>query len=103
MITVYSYAIEILTTNRTDSLQYNGANSSLQSMSTQRGLELGTSRYLCQVLFNALSGPLCTCICAYVWTHACMYICMYVYLSPKHENANIYIEYILIYLPTLHT
>src|SRR5688572_9060560 len=31
------YAIEILTTNRTDSLQYNGANSSLQSMSTLRG------------------------------------------------------------------
>ena len=57
MITVYSYAIEILTTNRTDSLQYNGANSSLQSISALRGLELGTSRSLCQMLSNALIGP----------------------------------------------
>src|SRR5688572_33421096 len=48
------YAIEtILTTSRTDSLQYNGANSSLQSISAQRGLELGTSRSLCQMLSNA--------------------------------------------------
>src|SRR5688572_15139731 len=48
---------KILTTNRTDSLQYNGANSSLQSISAQRGLELGTSRSLCQMLSNAPRAP----------------------------------------------
>src|SRR5688572_9122974 len=41
---------QFLTTNRTDSLQYNGANSSLQSISALRELELSTSRSLRQIL-----------------------------------------------------
>src|SRR5688572_6682455 len=52
-VTVYNYAIhktQILTTNRTDSLQ-------TQSISAQRGLELGTSRSLCQMLSNAPRPP----------------------------------------------
>src|SRR5688572_19933562 len=59
-VTVYNYAIhktQILTTNRTDSLQ-------TQSISAQRGLELGTSRSLCQMLSNAPRA--CVCVCMYV-------------------------------------
>src|SRR5678815_187408 len=52
-VTVYNYAIhktQILTTNRTDSLQ-------IQSISAQRGLELDTSRSLCRMLSNAPRAP----------------------------------------------
>src|SRR5688572_16589462 len=59
MITVYSYAIEILTTNRTDSLQYTALTAAAyKAYPPNGGLELATSRSLCQMLFNALSGPL---------------------------------------------
>ena len=55
MITVYSYAIQILTTNRTDSLQYTALLAAYKAC-PPTGLELGTSRSLRQMLSNALSG-----------------------------------------------
>ena len=57
MITVYSYPIQILTTNRTDSLQYTALIAAYKAC-PPTGLELGTSRSLRQMLSNALSGQL---------------------------------------------
>ena len=83
MITVYSYAIEILTTNRTDSLQYNGANSRLQSMSALRGLELGTSRSLCQCVIQCAIGPR-----TYVGVKWVLYLHSFSELKGKHANVS---------------
>src|SRR5688572_20632201 len=64
------YAIEtILTTNRTDSLQYNGANSSLQSISAQWG-----SNSVPLTLYPR-------CVYVYMYMCACVYMFVYKYVT----------------------
>src|SRR5688572_32086516 len=57
MITVYSYAIEILTTNRTDSLQYTALIAAYKACPPYGGSNSVPLALNASVLSNALSGP----------------------------------------------